>query len=502
MSFGIYDGCPGPGFWERDNSHFPLPMSRHLWELFLPAYDAGTRAGLARYGSIIDHFDFARIRGRLYLKTCFVNDPEEVRRREQSSRHALETRLWRCDRAQWIAIHQDFRRRLLELSKLDPAAMDPERLLAHIGKLRGIFREGTFQHFLQQPSSMFPVGDWVRQVCQWTGATPTEVLFLLKGSHTGAAGFSEGRWNAEEYADQIITGFDLLDLTLRELPHLNARHLPADHRHSAEGRSAEVAEFHRKLRERVPRDRWSEFDDGLAEARAAYGLHDDDVRTTYLWPLGLIRRAMLAAAADLVRRGRLDYSDHIFQTTLAEFDALISGAHAPTALQLSVRAAEFVSWKDEQPPPVFGEKAPAEFENLDSASARVNAAITFYLGEMEQRHGPDGAEPPWSLMVAGLPASPGQYEGWARVVRHPSDFQKLGKGDVLIAPTTSPAYNVILPMIGAVVTDRGGALCHCAIIAREFGIPAVVGTDQATSRIPDGARILVDGDRGFVVVRS
>jgi rifampicin phosphotransferase len=105
-------------------------------------------------------------------------------------------------------------------------------------------------------------------------------------------------------------------------------------------------------------------------------------------------------------------------------------------------------------------------------------------------------------MVAGLPASPGRYEGWARVVQQPTDFRKLQKGDVLVAPTTSPAYNVILPMIGAVVTDRGGALSHSAIIAREFGIPAVVGTDQATSRIPDGARILVDGDRGFVAVRS
>src|SRR5207237_4650597 len=47
MTIGIYDGCPGPGYWERDNSHFPLPMSRHLWELFVPAYDAGTRIGLS-----------------------------------------------------------------------------------------------------------------------------------------------------------------------------------------------------------------------------------------------------------------------------------------------------------------------------------------------------------------------------------------------------------------------------------------------------------------------
>src|SRR5215471_19805111 len=77
MSFSIHENCPGPGFWERDNSHFPLPMSRHLWELFIPAYDAGTRQGLARYGSLIHHFDFARVKGRLYLKTCLVDGPEE-----------------------------------------------------------------------------------------------------------------------------------------------------------------------------------------------------------------------------------------------------------------------------------------------------------------------------------------------------------------------------------------------------------------------------------------
>jgi pyruvate,water dikinase len=132
---------------------------------------------------------------------------------------------------------------------------------------------------------------------------------------------------------------------------------------------------------------------------------------------------------------------------------------------------------------------------------RVNEAIAFYLGQMEDRLSENSTQPAWSLLVAGLAASPGRYEGWARVVREPEDFQKLRKGDVLVAPTTSPAYNVILPMIGAVVTDRGGSLSHSAIVAREFGIPAVVGTDQATARIPDGARILVDGDRGFVAVR-
>jgi pyruvate,water dikinase len=125
----------------------------------------------------------------------------------------------------------------------------------------------------------------------------------------------------------------------------------------------------------------------------------------------------------------------------------------------------------------------------------------FYLGVMEDHPAQTAAQPSWSVLVDGLAASPGSYEGRARIVREPKDFARLAPGDVLVARTTSPAYNTILPIIGAVVTERGGALCHAAIIAREFGIPAVVGTCRATTRIPDGARVLVDGDRGFVAVR-
>jgi pyruvate,water dikinase len=183
-------------------------------------------------------------------------------------------------------------------------------------------------------------------------------------------------------------------------------------------------------------------------------------------------------------------------------DNLLAGSLEPCQGELARRAAEFASWKDEQVPQVFGKKETVSFDGLSSPCTRVNRAILFYLGQMEDQLSENSKEPSWSLMVAGLPASPGRYEGWARVVREAVDFRKLQKGDVLVAPTTSPAYNVILPLIGAVVTDRGGALSHSAIVAREFGIPAVVGTDQATSRIPDGARILVDGDRGFVAVRS
>jgi rifampicin phosphotransferase len=502
MSFGIYDGCPGPGFWERDNSHFPLPMSRHLWELFLPPYDAGTRSGLARYGSLIDHFDFARIQGRLYLKTCFVEDTQERDRRIRASEEALTTKLWRSDREKWQHVRQGLRDRLLRFSDIDPAELDSPSLQAHIVSLREIFVEGAFRHFVQQPSSMFPVGDWVRRSCTWTGCTPAVALSLLRGSHAGSRDFASLD-HLDEYADRIITGFDIIDLTLRELPQLRTGTLESWPDSRARRKSnADTVERQDHLHERVPPEFQSEFDEGLLEAKAAYGLHDEDVRITYLWPLGLMRRALLAAAGLLIDRGRLDQQDHIFQTTTAELDSLLSGGTDPTPRELKERAQQFALWKDEKPPQTFGEREVVHFDELPRPCARVNHAIMYYLGQMEEQLSENSRQPAWSLMVAGLAASPGRYEGWARVIREATDFKKLRSGDVLVAPTTSPAYNVILPMIGAVVTDRGGALSHSAIVAREFGIPAVVGTNHATSRIPDGARILVDGDRGFVAVRT
>lgn len=102
--------------------------------------------------------------------------------------------------------------------------------------------------------------------------------------------------------------------------------------------------------------------------------------------------------------------------------------------------------------------------------------------------------------VRGIPVHPGTYEGAARIIHNSSEFGRIQPGDVLVARSTSPYFNVVLPMLGAIVTDRGGALSHAAIVAREYGIPGVVGTREATSTIPDGARVRVDGTTGEVTV--
>ena len=103
-------------------------------------------------------------------------------------------------------------------------------------------------------------------------------------------------------------------------------------------------------------------------------------------------------------------------------------------------------------------------------------------------------------LLRGLAASGGVYEGPARRVSGPTEFDRIVEGDVLVTESTTEAFNILLPLLGAIVTDSGGLLSHSAIVAREYGIPGVVGTRDATDRIPDGTIVRVDGDAGEVTV--
>jgi phosphohistidine swiveling domain-containing protein len=102
--------------------------------------------------------------------------------------------------------------------------------------------------------------------------------------------------------------------------------------------------------------------------------------------------------------------------------------------------------------------------------------------------------------VAGISGSPGVVEGTARVVRTVGDFDEVAEGDILVCQMTNPAWVVLFTKIAGLVTDTGGTTSHPAVLAREFGIPAVVGTSEATRRINTGDRIRVDGTAGVVEI--
>ena len=104
--------------------------------------------------------------------------------------------------------------------------------------------------------------------------------------------------------------------------------------------------------------------------------------------------------------------------------------------------------------------------------------------------------------LAGVPASPGRASGPACVIRTPEEFDHLQSGEVLIAPATTPAWTPLFARAAAVVTDTGSPLAHASLAAREYGIPAVAGTSNATARLRDGQVVMVDGTTGWVEVLS
>jgi len=100
--------------------------------------------------------------------------------------------------------------------------------------------------------------------------------------------------------------------------------------------------------------------------------------------------------------------------------------------------------------------------------------------------------------LKGNAGSAGKVRGIARVIIAITEAGRLQPGEILVTATTSPPWTPFFATAGAIVTDTGGPLSHCAIVAREYGIPAVVGTSGATAAIRDGQLIEVDGDMGIV----
>jgi pyruvate,water dikinase len=102
--------------------------------------------------------------------------------------------------------------------------------------------------------------------------------------------------------------------------------------------------------------------------------------------------------------------------------------------------------------------------------------------------------------IKGFAASRGVVEGIARVVKSADEIGRLRDGDILVCQVTNPTWSPVFRKISAAVSDIGGSMSHAAIVAREYGLPAVVGTGNATRRIRDGQRVRVDGDRGLVTL--
>lgn len=110
-------------------------------------------------------------------------------------------------------------------------------------------------------------------------------------------------------------------------------------------------------------------------------------------------------------------------------------------------------------------------------------------------------EPEMKVLVKGIGASPGVAIGFIRIAFEPSEaVKKLQGDDILVVPSTDPSWTIYMLKAKAIITNTGGILSHAAIISRELGIPCVVGTGDATSKLIDGQKVFVDGSKGVVCI--
>lgn len=152
-------------------------------------------------------------------------------------------------------------------------------------------------------------------------------------------------------------------------------------------------------------------------------------------------------------------------------------------------------------PPSFGkDPGPPPSVSALPREAAQSAKSTFWLLDRVFEPDRSGQAQASHVTLAGVAAAGGSYTGPARVIMGEDEFDKIQPGDVLVCLITPPVWSVLFPSVGALVTDTGGVLSHPAIIAREYGIPAVVATGNATALPKDGQVVTVDGDKGTVVL--
>jgi pyruvate,water dikinase len=204
------------------------------------------------------------------------------------------------------------------------------------------------------------------------------------------------------------------------------------------------------------------------------------------WPV--LRRMLREIGRRLVEAHAISEPDDVFWLKLNELESAANALDANQRIQdfRSLVVERQAMWEREQmvtPPVNLPIKGGVRFWGIDwsfTSPARTDQAS--------------------GKIIKGIGASPGHVEGIARLIHGPDEFNQMRNGDILVAKITTPAWTPLFALASGVVTDVGGILSHSSIVAREYHIPAVLGTGVATERIHSGQHITVDGERGVVTI--
>ncbi len=543
---------PGAGEWEYDGSHSPPAPTPVFREVASRSMDEAYRWVFETYGAPLDTIAFRFVNGKAYRRLVPLVGADRsgppppapvlwlaarlhpgLRRRERAARANFERSLFlepidRWDggeRQEWIDANRAFQAEAID-------ELDDEAMADHLARVLDHNLRGWIRHHQLHGTDMGPIGDLLAHTNRW-GLDPVSVMELLRGRSPAtveaaeralaiaeavrAAGLDPTTLTdldqvrsasdeaaalladyLEHFGWRLVSSYDIEGLTVGELPGGTLAMIRT---------AAPIAEdrpSEEPLRAAVPTSQRGHFDALLENARRAYGLRDDNGPLTAEWPMGLVRRAFLETGRRLAERGRLTDPANVFELTGEEAVAVLGGAAepsataaVPSATDLEVRAADRAAQTDLVPPdrlgPAFDPPPP---DALPPGMRRLVEAVNAVVSMLEPEPEPEGGQ-----ALHGLGIGDRTVSGRARVATRPEDvLTSIEEGDILVAAWTAPTYNAVLAAVSGVVVQEGGLLCHAAVMARELGIPAVVGAAEAMTAIADGDDIEVDPVAGTVRV--
>ena len=526
--------APGPGEWQLDRSHYTSGVTPISQWLLTEGMTHGFRRVFAELGVPADTLEPGFVNGFYYtrLRPLIGADKPprkppptpilwvaarvhpEFRKRTKAAAHTLATSPSNDVVRRW---HDELRPSLratnLRLQDIDPSALDDDALREHVTELLDELRDNFELHFWLHGHDLGPIALYLHSCEQW-GVDPAEAIEALAGaspstvqprvrlsklralieasgkpvnslddvrsiSDEAAALLDE---HVREHGHIIATGYDLTASTLNELPDV----LLAAIRTATPAPTYNSEALAAELRARVPSANRDEFDRHLSDARNVMDMRDDQGPMTIEWPIGLLRRALLETGM------RLGVGHDAFELTPSEARSLF-GRDTPSADVLARRAAQRAEHAAMEPPASLGQAEPepplsALPTPLSQTVAMVQVALKYTGMAAASEQDP--------LSGAGIGTS--SYSGRAVVADSADDaMERLAPGDVLVVRATSPAFNLVLSIAGALVTVDGGAMSHAAVLSRELGLPAVIGAPGALSII-DGSTIKVDPVAGLV----
>ena len=558
MSFDPSWTQPKPGPWMQDRAHNPAPNTMLAQAIYPAGFNRGFEETCSKYGTLIDRLAMSTVNGYTYHQPQPFDMPgpdgpktpeelgAEFGRRVGVASNAFDARIWNDDLTLWDnELKPGSIRKHMDLNAVDLPALDNAALRVHIERCAAHLEEMVYQHHRFNLSALIPVGDFLLQTSAWTGIAPTTLFNALAGSsavsslaspeaaeaivaikrdpaairlvngglldETGKLGTNEERLatlckRVPEVAAyvaatsyRLVDGFDVSRPTFGECPELILGKLAGGLLADPASVTVRANEYAAEVRAAVPPLHQGAFDSLLHEARTMYRLRDERGIFSDISAFGLMRLAMLELGRRLVLQGRLATATEALDASFTELLTMIDGSAAPTSTELQERAIHRAELTISGSPRFLGPPMPEppSVSGLPPEMARLMSAVGFMidgiLGELPEAGG--DAE-----TIHGIAVGTNVYEGRAHVVHNFEDLFDMEEGDVLVTPATGEAFNAMIHLVGAIVTDHGSFACHAAIMARELGFPAVVGTTNGSFRIPHGSRVRVDGRSGQVTV--